>query len=60
MKTRATDQSKRPKSYEYYKKLLKLTIMGGLVFWVTTIATSLLPIAAKYRAAYSNWSIHTV
>ena len=42
------------------KKLFKLTIAGGLVFWVTTIATSLLPIAAEYRAAYSNWSIQTV
>ena len=42
------------------KKLFKLTIVGGLVFWATTIATSLLPIAAEYRAAYSNWSIQTV
>ncbi len=42
------------------KKLFKLTIAGGLVFWATTLATSLLPIAAEYRAAYSNWSIQTV
>ncbi len=42
------------------KKLFKLTIGGGLIFWVTTIVTSLLPIAAEYRAAYSNWSIQTV
>jgi len=42
------------------KKVFKLTIAGGLVFWTTTIATSLLPIAAEYRAAYSNWSIQTV
>jgi hypothetical protein len=42
------------------KKLYKLTIGGGVVFWVTTIATSLLPIAAEYRAAFSNWSIQTV
>ena len=42
------------------KKLFKLTIAGGLVFWATTIATSLLPIAAEYRAAFSNWSIQTV
>lgn len=42
------------------KNLLKLTIGGGLVFWATTIATSLLPIAAEYRAAYSDWSIQTV
>ncbi len=37
-----------------------LTVGGGVVFWVTTIATSLLPIAADYRAAFSNWSIQTV
>jgi len=42
------------------KKLFKLSIAGGLVFWATTIATSLLPIAAEYRAAYSNWSMQTV
>ena len=42
------------------KKLFKLTIGGGLVFWATTLATSLLPIAAEYRAAYSDWSIQTV
>jgi len=42
------------------KKLFKMTIAGGLVFWATTIATSLLPIAAEYRAAYSDWSIQTV
>jgi len=42
------------------KKLFKLTMGGGLVFWATTIATSLLPIAAEYRAAYSDWSIQTV
>lgn len=45
---------------EFYKKLFKLTIGGGVAFWATTIATSLLPIAAEYRAAYSNWSIQTV
>ena len=42
------------------KKLFKLTIGGGMIFWATTIATSLLPIAAEYRAAYSDWSIQTV
>jgi hypothetical protein len=42
------------------KKLFMLTIGGGVVFWATTIATSLLPIAAKYRAAFSNWKIQTV
>jgi hypothetical protein len=44
------------------KKLYTLTIVGGVVFWATTIATSLLPIAAEYRASFSNrsWNIETV
>ena len=43
-------------------KLYKLTIGGGVVFWATTIAISLLPIAAEYRAAFSkrSWNIQTV
>ena len=60
METQATGQSRQQTSYEFYKKLSKLTIGGGIVFWATTIAISLLPIAAEYRAAYSNWSIQTV
>ncbi len=60
METRATVRKKRQTSHEFYKKLFKLAIGGGVVFWATTIATSLLPIAAEYRAAYSNWSIQTV
>ena len=60
MDPRSTGQGKQQTSYEFYKKLFKLAIGGGVVFWVTTIATSLLPIAAEYRAAYSNWSIQTV
>jgi hypothetical protein len=43
-----------------FMKVLILTLGGGVVFWVTTIATSVLPIAAEYRAAFSNWSIRTV
>jgi hypothetical protein len=42
------------------KNLFILAIGGGAAFWGTTIATSLLPIAAEYRAAYSNWSVQTV
>jgi hypothetical protein len=60
MEPRAPGRSKRQTSYEFYKKLVKLTIGGGVVFWATTILTSLLPIAAEYRAAFSNWSIQTV
>jgi hypothetical protein len=57
---RAMGHSRRQRPYEFRKKLCKLTIAGGFAFWVTTIATSLLPIAAKYRAAFSNWSMQTV
>jgi hypothetical protein len=32
--------------------------VGGLAFWATSIATSLLPIAADYRVA--RWSAQTV
>jgi hypothetical protein len=53
--------------YRTYRKvatgagvLFILTIVGGAAFWGTTFVTSLLPIAAEYRAAYSNWSIQTV
>jgi hypothetical protein len=37
-----------------FLNLSKLTIGGGVVFWVTTIAISLLPIAAEYRSAFSK------
>jgi hypothetical protein len=56
----ATGQSKRQTSGEFYKSLFRLTIGGAVVFWATTIAISLLPIAAEYRAAFSNWRMQTV
>ncbi len=40
-------------SDDFYKKLFKLTIGGGVVFWATTFAFSLLPIAAEFRAVLS-------
>jgi hypothetical protein len=40
--------------------LSRMTVAGGLTFWVISVATSLLPIAAEYRAAFSNWSAQTV
>jgi hypothetical protein len=52
--------SKRQASNKLYPKALVLAIGGGVVFWVTTVATSLLPVAADYRAAGSNWSIQGV
>jgi len=45
---------------DLYKKTLMLAFAGGLAFWVTTIAISLLPIAAEYRAAESISDIQTV
>ena len=53
-------QRRRETPYMILIKVLILTVWGGVVFWVTTIATSLLPIAADYRAAFSNWNIQTV
>jgi hypothetical protein len=41
-----------------WKKKLILLIGGGLAFWATSIAISLLPIAAEYRVA--RWSAQTV
>ena len=43
-----------------FLNLSKLTIAGGVIFWLTTIAISLLPIAAEYRTAFSRASIQTV
>jgi len=51
METPATSRSKQQTSHEFYKKLFKLTIGGGVVFWAITFAFSLLPIAAEFRAA---------
>jgi hypothetical protein len=57
---KATDQSNPQTRFKISKKLFIPAIGGGIVFWVTSIITSLLPIAAEYRAAFSNWSIQTV
>ena len=53
METQATDRSKRQTSHEFYKKLFKLTIGGGAAFFAITIAFSLTPMAAEFRAALS-------
>ncbi len=53
MEPPATERSKQQTSSEFYKKLFKLTIGGGVVFWAITFAFSLLPIAAEFRAALS-------
>jgi hypothetical protein len=41
-----------------WRKVVILAVVGGLAFWATSIATSLLPIAADYRAA--RWNAQTV
>lgn len=42
------------------KEMTILAVSGGAAFWVTTIAISLLPIAAEYRSVFSKASIQTV
>jgi hypothetical protein len=49
-----------PASHEFAKTLIKLTVGGGIAFWAATIALSLLPIAAEYRAALSLDYFQTV
>lgn len=60
MKTFAECLSSQQKPNISIMKLCMLALAGGAAFWVTTFVTSLLPIAAKYRAAFSNWSVETV
>lgn len=55
-----SSHTKRQTAYSFYKKLLQLAVSGGIVFWIVTIVTSLLPIAAEYRAHFTNWRIQTV
>ena len=45
-------------SKDIWRKIVVLAVVGGLTFWATSIATSLLPIAADYRVA--RWSAQTV
>lgn len=47
---RRGDSQPRPRVYQH---LPQLTLAGGLAFWAANFATSLLPIAAEYRAALS-------
>jgi hypothetical protein len=46
------------KSNGIWRKVVILATVGGLAFWAISIATSLLPITADYRAA--RWSAKTV
>ena len=49
-----------PQSKGIWRKIVVLGVVGGLAFWAATIAISLLPIAAEYRAAESIFNIQTV
>src|SRR4030067_1087606 len=60
METQGIGRSKRQRSSDFYKKLFKLTIGGGVAFWAITIAFSLLPIAEEFRAAFSMDYIQSV
>jgi hypothetical protein len=53
MEPRATDRTKRQKSHEFFKKLIKLTVAGGLAFWIVDFAMALSPISSEYMAAFS-------
>ncbi len=53
-------QRRRQTPYAIIIKVSIPTVGGGVVFWGATIATSVLPLAAEYRATFSNWSIQTV
>jgi CBS-domain-containing membrane protein len=53
MEPQATDRTNRQTSHEFSKKLIKLTVAGGLAFWIVDFAISLSPISAEYMAAFS-------
>ena len=57
MEPPATDRTKRQTSPEFSKKLIKLTIAGGVAFWIVDFAMSLSPISAEYMAAFSISSL---
>jgi uncharacterized protein YacL len=57
METPATDRTKQQKSHEFSKKLIKLTLAGGVAFWIVDFAIALSPISAEYMAAFSISSL---
>ena len=59
METQATDRTKRQTSNEFSKKLIKMTVAGGLAFWIVDFAIVLSPISAEYMAAFSMSSLPT-
>lgn len=57
METQVSGLDKRPTSSEFSKKLFKLTVVGGVAFWIVDFAVSLSPISAEYMAAFSISSL---
>jgi hypothetical protein len=57
MEPSATDRTKHQTSHEFFKKLIKLTVAGGLAFWIVDFAMALSPISAEYMAAFSISSL---
>ena len=57
METQVSGRSKRQTSSEFSKKLYKLTLAGGVAFWIVDFAVSLSPISAEYMAAFSISSL---
>ena len=57
MENPATDRTVRQDSREFSKKLFKLTLAGGVAFWLIDLAISISPIAAEYLAAFSITSL---
>jgi hypothetical protein len=53
MKTEALGRGRSPSQPGLYTHLPGMVLAGGLAFWAANFATSLLPIAAEYRAARS-------
>jgi len=57
MESQASDQSERKVSHGFYKKLFKLTVAGGVAFWIVDFAMALSPISSEYMAAFSISSL---
>jgi F0F1-type ATP synthase assembly protein I len=53
METLTTGRAKRQTSHGFSKQLFKLTVAGGVAFWMVDFAISLSPITAEYMAAFS-------
>jgi hypothetical protein len=57
METQVSGRSKRQMSSEFSTKLYKLTVAGGVAFWIVDFVVSLSPISAEYMAAFSISSL---